>query len=159
MQVQILVTFHEGVSDTVIKGHVHALRRNADVAQVEFVAEPISRKPTEDGNVDTTVRGGHTFIKGPRGELLERLTDDERDVIELLNERVRQGLGPVRTQRGLLEALQAFRAENWAKRRGVSSATGPYRSAVEKLAATEWRLVDEPGIFYYQRFHEPDERP
>jgi hypothetical protein len=151
---QLLVTFKDDAPDAMVQAWVLTQRRHADVARVEVMTEVeaggITRRPSPDGHVDTTVRGDDTFVKAPDGALLERLSPQEKDVVDLLVERGRAGLGPIETQKQLLLALQAFRPERWRTRK-VQTATTAYAGARDRLVATGWELVDEPGVYHFRR--------
>lgn len=153
----VMATFKPDTPKAVIDAAVTSLRQHRWVEHVEFVLDPapIRTNPPEDDLVDTTVRGGHAYLKGPGGELLERLTEVEKDVVDLLVMRVRHDLGPVETQKGLLDTLQTFRPERWATKKGVASATDAYAALRTKLAGTGWDLVDEAGTYHFKRFHDP----
>lgn len=154
MAAQLLVTFKDDAPDAMVQAWVLTQRRHADVARVELMTEVetkgITRRPSPDEHADTTVRGEAAFVKAPDGALLERLTPQAKDVVDLLLERARAGLGPIESQKSLLAALQAFRPERWRSRK-VQTATTAYAAARDRLVSTGWDLTDEPGEYAFRR--------
>lgn len=159
---QVLVTFREEASEAEVQSYVTTIRNLRHVARVELVssreAAGLPRNPTSDAaNPDITVRGDEMFFKGPDGALLARLSAQEAEVVHLLTLRRKQRLGPIERSKELLAALRAASPGMWESVKSVSTATDAYASAREKLAGTEWELIDKPRGTYGFKQREDDD--